>query len=138
MLNEGETITFTRNNALRGETIETKNIYVDAYGVGDVGNIVLRDRKTISSEGMVVVFLVVNNQGQLLTQPRLISRGFVFEKEESQLYQKAVKEIQLVFKPIRQTLNLDNIKREVINKLEDIFYKEKGRRPLIVAEAIQM
>ncbi len=138
LLNEGETMTFTRNNALRGQKIETKNIYVDAYGVGDVGNIVLRDRKTISSEGMVVAFLIVNNQGQLLTQPRLISRGFVFEKEESQLYQKAIKEIQMILKPARQTINMDNIRKEVINKLEDIFYKEKGRRPLIVAEAIQI
>ncbi|NMB83799.1 ribonuclease J [Candidatus Roizmanbacteria bacterium] len=140
MLAEGETVVFVKNNAYKDKTVETKNIYVDAYGVGDVGNVVLRDRKTLASDGMVVALVIVNNQGQLISRPRLISRGFVFEKEESDLYQKAVRAMEksLKQKGQSQAVNLNNLKKEVIKNLEDIFYQEKGRKPLVVVEAIQI
>ena len=48
-LNEGETIWFVKNKAYKGDKVETKNIYVDAYGIGDVGSVILRDRKTLSN-----------------------------------------------------------------------------------------
>ncbi len=139
-LSEGETIWFTKGNqAHKGEPVDTKNIYVDAYGVGDVGNVVLRDRKTISSEGVVFAFLVVDNMGRLVTRPRLVSRGFVFEKEEGKLYQGALKIVENVLKPKSgKVLEMNIIKRGVINNLEEYFYKEKGRRPLIVVDAVQL
>jgi len=80
MLDEGETIWFTPNKAYRGDKVETRNIFVDAYGIGDVGQAVLRDRKTLSSEGMAIVFLILDSQGMLVARPQILSRGFVFEK----------------------------------------------------------
>lgn len=134
---EGETVWFYQNKAEKGEEVETKNLYVDAYGVGDVGKIVLRDRQQISTEGIVVVLLNINNKGLLSSAPKLISRGFIFEKEGKPLYQKAVREIEKVFKPKKEKLiNLEMNRRLVINRLEDLFYKEKGRKPLIVVEII--
>lgn len=135
LLKEGETVWFFENKAFIGEKIETKNIYVDAYGVGDIGNIVLRDRKTLSTEGMVIVFLVFDNQGKLITAPKIISRGFVFEKEEKKLYQKATRLVEKITKTTFR-FNPNEIKRVVINSLEDLFYQEKGRKPLIVVETI--
>jgi len=135
LLKEGETVWFFENKAFIGEKIETKNIYVDAYGVGDIGNIVLRDRKTLSTEGMVIVFLVFDNQGKLITAPKIISRGFVFEKEEKKLYQKSTHLVEKITKPTFH-FNPNEIKRAVINSLEDLFYQEKGRKPLIVVETI--
>ena len=138
-LKEGETVWFTREKAYPGEEVETKNIYVDAYGVGDIGNIVLRDRKTLSSEGMVFVFLVVDSHGQLLTRPKIISRGFVYEKEEEQLYGEAVKIAESTLKPRGGALpEMNKIKRNVIRDLEEFFLKKKGRKPLIVVEAVQI
>ena len=139
MIREGETIWFSKDRVTLGPTIETKNIYVDAYGVGDIGNAVLRDRKTISSEGIVFVFLIVNSQGLLTMQPKIASRGFVFEKEEERLYQGGIKIIESLMKPKGGVLGDTNkIKRSIINGLENFFYKERGRRPLIVVEAIQL
>ena len=138
-LKEGETVWFTREKAYPGEEVETKNIYVDAYGVGDIGNIVRRDRKTLSSEGMVFVFLVVDSHGQLLTRPKIISRGFVYEKEEEQLYGEAVKIAESTLKPRGGALpEMNKIKRNVIRDLEEFFLKKKGRKPLIVVEAVQI
>ncbi|MEK7110203.1 MAG: ribonuclease J, partial [Patescibacteria group bacterium] len=52
-LNEGETVWFVKNKAYKGDKVETKNIYVDAYGIGDVGSVILRDRKTLATDGIV-------------------------------------------------------------------------------------
>lgn len=136
---EGETVWFIKNKAYLGDKIETKNIYVDAYGIGDVGNIILRDRKTLATDGIVFVLSTVDNQGLLLSQPKIVSRGFVFEKEEDRLYLEAIKIAENVFKPKSgKVLELGKMKREVIQNLEEFFRKATGRRPLIVAEVIQL
>lgn len=139
-LSEGETVWFGKSGkAYKGQEVETKNIYVDAYGVGDIGNIVLRDRKTISSEGVVFAFLIIDNLGRLVNRPRIVSRAFVFEKEEDKLYKDAVVLIEKAIKPRSgRIFDFNKIKREVIDGLEEFFYKEKGRRPLVVVDVIQL
>lgn len=139
LLREGETVWFSRNKATLGEAIETKNIYVDAYGVGDVGNVVLRDRKTLSSEGIVVAILPVDAAGRLVTRPKILSRGFVFEKLGTDLFEAATKEIEKQLKPRGGYVSDPNRdKREIIETLESYFYGATGRRPLIMVETIQM
>lgn len=138
-LNEGETVWFDKNKAYLGEKIETKNIYVDAYGIGDVDSVILRDRKTLATDGVVFVLSNVDNNGLLLGQPKIVSRGFVFEKEENRLYLEAIKIVEGIFKPKGgKVLELGNIKREVIQNLEEFFRKATGKKPLIVAEVIQL
>ena len=138
-LNEGETVWFTKNRAYLGESIKTKNIYVDAYGIGDVDNVILRDRKTLATDGVVFVLSNVDNSGLLLGQPKIVSRGFVFEKEENRLYLEATKIVEGIFKPGGgKVLELGNMKREVIQNLEEFFRKATGKKPLIVAEVIQL
>ena len=138
-LHEGETIWFSRDRATLGEPVETKNIYVDAYGVGDVGSVVLQDRKTLSSDGIVFAFLLINKQGALQSLPRIASRGFVFEKEANNLYKEAALSIEKILVPKTGLLmNVDNIKRSVINNLESFFYKARGRRPLVVVEVVEV
>lgn len=137
-LNEGETIWFVKNKAYSGEVVDTKSIYVDAYGVGDIGNIVLRDRKTLSSEGIVVVILTIDAQGKLVARPKIMSRGFVFDKGETELFEKATRLIETLTKPREGTVDYSKIRREIIGALEDFFYKERGRRPLVIVETIQI
>jgi len=139
-LDEGETVWFMeKSKTYRGDKIETKNIYVDAYGIGDVGNVILRDRKTLATEGIVIAFIAIDSQGKLVTRPRILSRGFVFEKAEKDLYEKAVVMIERELKPgINRVVDLEDIRRPVINILEDFFKKEKGRRPLVVVDILQI
>lgn len=138
-LDEGDSVWFTRNTAVMGDSIETKNIYVDAYGVGDVGNMILRDRKTLSSEGIVAAILILDNQGRLVTQPKLVSRGFVFEKGEDELFGKAAKLIEKLLKPRDEKLiDITGLKKQVGTNLEEFFSKETGRDPLIVVDMVQV
>jgi len=139
LLQEGETVWFTKNKAVLGDKVETKNIYVDAYGVGDVGNVVLRDRKTLSSEGIVVAILPIDSSGRLVTRPKLLSRGFVFEKLGAELFETAVKEVEKRLKPRGSELtDANRDRREIIDTLEDYFFKTTGRRPLILVETVQI
>ncbi|NTU46305.1 ribonuclease J [Candidatus Roizmanbacteria bacterium] len=139
LLNEGETMWFMKNDAEAGETVETKNIYVDAYGVGDVGNVVLRDRKTLSSEGMVVALIIVDGRGAMVARPRILSRGFVFEKNEDALYEDAAKLIEKTIRPnTERILDMTALKRETAKILENFFYEARGRRPLVVVDTIEV
>lgn len=138
-LSEGETMWFMKDRIAKGDNVETKNIYVDAYGVGDIGNVVLRDRKTISSDGIVFVALVLDSQGRLVTRPKISSRGFVYEREEGTLYLNAAKIVEGAMKPrAGKMFETTKIKRDAIGALESFFFKEKGRRPLIVVETVQV
>jgi len=139
MLQEGDTVWFAKGKVAKGEQVETKNIYVDAYGIGDVGQTILRERKTLSSDGVVVVVLAIDKTGSFVTPPRLLSKGFVFEKAQGKLIDSAVRLIEA-------KTNIDggkitdttSIKRKTINELEDYFYKETGRKPLIIVDVIQV
>lgn len=137
MMNEGETVVFTKNNATQGDTVDTKSIYVDAYGVGDIGSVVLRDRKTLSSEGIVVALLIFDMQGRLVTRPKIMSRGFVFEQGEDALFEEATKLVEKLVHP-NGVVDVPNTKKIVSKKLEDFFYDQRGREPLVVVDALQV
>lgn len=139
MLDEGDSVWFEKGIARTGQSIETKNIYVDASGVGDVGTVVLRDRKTISSEGILVTVLILDKNGRMTSPPRLISRGFVFEKKEENLFREAEKIISNVLKPRSgRVLDFNLIRRQVIDELETFFSEQRGRSPLIIVDIVQI
>ncbi len=139
LLSEGETVLFQKDSATMGENLETKSIYVDAYGVGDIGSVVLRDRKTLSSDGMVVAVLALNNEGLLATRPKFISKGFVFEKNETELFNKAALLVAAELKPHGgKVSDFTKIKRDIIDRLETFFYKQRGRKPLVIVETLEI
>lgn len=139
LLNEGQTVVFSQRKATRGTDVETKSIYVDAYGVGDVGNMVLRDRKTLSSDGMVICFLALDKQSRLVTRPKFVSKGFVFQQNENELFEKATKVVEAALKPnSAPTGDFTAVKRSIISQLENFFYKQRGRKPLIVVETLEI
>ncbi|MFA6513237.1 MAG: ribonuclease J [Patescibacteria group bacterium] len=140
-LNEGETIWFVKNKAYKGDKVETKNIYVDAYGIGDVGSVILRDRKTLATDGIVFAITVVDNKGVLIGKPKIFSRGFIFEKEEARLYLQAEELVEKAFQSKAtegKQFDAGKMQYDVIKNLEEYFRKVTGRKPLIVAEVIQL
>jgi ribonuclease J len=139
MLDEGQTLWFFQNKAILGKEVETRNIYIDAYGIGDVGNLILRDRQSLASDGIVITFIIFDNQLRLITQPKIITRGVIYEKNEQKLLKNAVLLIQSLTKPKGERVkDLGNIKKEIGKKLEEFFLQERGRKPLIVVDIIQI
>mgnify|MGYP001586347938 CR=1 FL=1 len=139
LLDEGDTIIFEKKGARKGPKIPTKTIYVDAYGVGDVGSVILRDRQIISTDGMVVALVLLDVQNKLITKPSIVSRGFVFEKGEEKLMGEATKMIESVLIARgTQPLSVTTFKKQIADNLEQLFLESKGRKPLIVVEVIQI
>ena len=139
LLDEGEPVWFSRGKALLGDLIETKNIYVDAYGIGDVGNIVLRDRKMLATEGIVVIVLILDSQGKLVTQPKFFSRGFVFEKDDKRLFNEAMRLLENVLKPKGgRVIDFNKQRKEATFIMENFFFKKRGRKPLVIVDIIQI
>ncbi|NTU73240.1 ribonuclease J [Candidatus Roizmanbacteria bacterium] len=139
MLDEGDTLWFSKNKVQTGEKVETKQIYVDAYGVGDVGSVVLRDRHTLSEEGIVVALLIIDNNGNLVSTPKILSRGFIFEQEGQGIFEEAGQKVESALLPrVGRLSDKSALKKEVGQIMEEFFFKARGRHPLIVVDVIQI
>ncbi len=124
---DGQSIIFENGNARLGPQLNLKEVYVDGNRVGDVGTIVLEDRKQMANDGMVAV--VVKGQNV-----EMVTRGFVFVKESKDLINKAN---DIVKKSIgkqngKENGNVTQTEKKIEQDLNRFFYKETGRSPLIV------
>jgi ribonuclease J len=144
LLNEGDTLTFyPGGKAKPSEVIETDAIYVDAYGVGDVGTSVLRDRQTLAAEGIVLILIQIDASTKSVSDPKIISRGFVYEKTEGKLLSFASSQVKDTIAqklsavgPREAEMEVPSIKKDAIRLLERFFLEETGRRPLVIAEVV--
>ncbi|MBO7342368.1 MAG: ribonuclease J, partial [Clostridia bacterium] len=117
-------------------TVQAGQVLVDGYGVGDVGNIVLRDRKHLSQDGLIVVVATVDEERkQLLSGPDIVSRGFVYVRENEALMDEARK---LVLKTMekclggRQSRDRVHLKNTVRDELSKFLYSRTGRKPMVL------
>ena len=135
----GEVIEILDNKArISGEKYEIKNIMVDGLGVGDVGQVVLRDRQTLAAEGMVVVIATVDGRsGEIIGQPDIISRGFIFMKDHPQLIQETRDQIAIVIqKHIAQQRTMEqnwaHVKEAVRDDIGTFLFQKTERRPMVL------
>jgi ribonuclease J len=141
LVENGQVVSFNPEGAQIGERVEVGRVFVDGKGVGDVGSLILRDRKHLSNEGLVVVQVVLNNQtGELLSGPDIISRGFIPEEEYPHLIQEA-KERVLEILYLRQKEDITNwteIQEEIRKTLRRFFDHSLERRPVVLPLIIPM
>ncbi|MEX0622154.1 MAG: ribonuclease J [Candidatus Woykebacteria bacterium] len=133
IVDEGEIIEFDQNGARVNGEVETTNIFVDGIGVGDVGSIVLRDRKTLAEEGIVVVIVTVKKKtGALLEKPEIISRGFVYMKESIQLIRESQNVVTKTIKKNGKVKNWLSVREKITSDLERFLFKKTARRPMVL------
>ncbi len=135
ILDNGEIMAFTEDTARRAGEIDAKDVYVDGSGIGDIGNVVLRDRKILSDNGLVVVVATIDaKKKQILAGPDIISRGFIYMRESEELIQNAQKvafdSIQRSFK--QKELNEYKMRNELIDNIKEFLFAETERRPIIL------
>ncbi len=119
------------------------NVYVDGTGVGDVGQIVLRDRRVLSSDGVIVVVLTVDAEtGEPLAGPDIISRGFVYERESEALMEAARARVSQAFMKHSQapghTADWNYLKNKIRDTLSDFIYEQNRRRPMILPLVVEV
>lgn len=129
----------------RGQIAEEKvhvgSVLIDGLGVGDVGEIVLRDRQTMAADGVFLVILTVDaKKGQMLTSPDIISRGFVYMKESEDLISQARGEIKRVHARLtgRGKPSWESLKKELRESVGDLLFEKTQRRPMVIPVVIQI
>ena len=130
---DGETIKITGN-------VTAGKVMVDGYGVGDVGAIVLRDRKHLAQDGVIVVTLTIDKMDRrLLSGPDVISRGFVYERESEELMDKARVLARSVLEDELKTRHDYNaIKNRLRDDLGDYFFQKTKRRPMVIPDIMDI
>ena len=143
VLDNGSIIEFYNGNAsVLNRKVETGYVFVDGLGIGDVGEVVLRDRHVLARDGMFVIVAVVDRQtGKVKGSPDIISRGFVYLKESKQLLKETRKKVIEIVDKAAGTggaVNWSYIKDEIRNKIGSFFYTKTQRRPMILPVVIEV
>jgi ribonuclease J len=131
----GKVLEIDRKGARFNGIVPSGRILVDGSGVGDIGSVVLRDRKILSEDGLVVVVATVDtNGGYVVSGPDIISRGFVYVKESEELVERARKVAEATLNRVISKRYDDRIqiKGLIRDELSKFIYKETKRRPMIL------
>ncbi len=116
--------------AHRGEKFEAGHVYVDGLGVGDVGSVVLRDRRHLSQDGFMVCVIAVDEiDGEVIYGPEIISRGFVYVRDNEELIKRAQDIVQDM---VKKRVPAKVLESKIKDALTNFTAKEIGRRPMIL------
>ena len=135
ILENGDVLALTKDSARYAGHFNAEDVYVDGSGIGDIGNIVLRDRRILSEEGLVVVVATIDMQKrEILAGPDLLSRGFIYMRESGELIKQGRKR---VYRTIRQTLKNEKVteamlRENIIAELQTFLFEQTERHPMIL------
>lgn len=135
LLDNGDTVELSEGVARLGGKVHAGQVLIDGLGVGDVGNIVLRDRKLLSQDGILVVVVTLCKQtGAILSGPDIISRGFVYVRESEELLDQANQLVnQILTRCMEEKVNeWSSLKNSVRDGLGRFLYEKTKRRPMIL------
>ncbi|WP_313340725.1 ribonuclease J [Sedimentibacter sp.] len=131
----GDVIELTSKSIAINGSVPSGNILVDGLGVGDVGNIVLRDRKLLAENGLIIVVLVTERgTGKIISGPEIVSRGFIYVRENIDLIEESKSVIRKALSKCEDTKIKDwnNIKMMIKDSLSGFIYEKIKRNPMIL------
>lgn len=137
----GNVVELTRNSACINGSVQSGGVMIDGLGIGDIGNIVLRDRRLLSQDGLFAVVVALNRQtGELIAEPELISRGFVYVRGSEELMNGAKELVinQAAKFSISHKSDWANIKNGIRNGLKDYLYEKTKRTPIILPIVVEI
>jgi ribonuclease J len=132
---DGNQVRFDGQGATFRDRVDTGRVFVDGKGVGDVSRIVLRDRRHLAADGLVIAYAAVDpTAGKIITEPDLITRGFTLEEEQAPLLDQARKIFgEIVLRALSEpTQDWLEIQTQVSKALRKLFFKLLERRPMIL------
>lgn len=142
----GQVIEFTKNSSnvigkMTSEKVPSDYVMVDGLGVGDVSNIVLRDRRVMAEDGMIVAIATIDSKtGDPIGNPDIISRGFVYMKENKDLIEKTRMKVKKIVKDHdpRTPADDDYIKNKIRNEIGQFLFSQTKRRPMVLPVIIKV
>ena len=129
----GDVIEISKQKIRIAGKVPSGKVFVDGLGVGDVGNIVLRDRKQLSQDGILIVVVTMDkNTGQIVAGPDIVSRGFVYVRESEALIEEAKAKVKVALENCSETDDWSTMKAEIREVLSKHLYDKTKRRPMIL------
>ncbi|PID80233.1 MAG: ribonuclease J [Clostridiales bacterium] len=134
IIENGDVIEFSAQGAKRAGKVESGSTLIDGLGVGDIGNVVLRDRRILSEEGLIMIVVAMNGDGKFLSGPDLVSRGFIYIRESEEFMNTARQKLQSKMAHIENEgiKEWAKVKSLLKNELSQYIYQEMRRRPIIL------
>ncbi|KKS69516.1 MAG: RNA-metabolising metallo-beta-lactamase [Parcubacteria group bacterium GW2011_GWA1_42_7] len=143
VLDNGSVLEFGQNSPkVLSKKVDTSYVFIDGLGIGDVGQVVLRDRQAMAKDGMFVIIVTLDSKnGKILSSPDIISRGFIYMRESKELlYQvrEKVKEIVSRSTGAENPINANYIKENIRDKIGQFLYTKTERRPMVLPVVIEV
>jgi ribonuclease J len=139
VMTDGDVLELTDRSAEFGERIEADNVYVDGLGVGDIDHVVLRDRKHLASDGMVVVIVAMDKQtGRVAGRPEVVSRGFVDMDESDDLIERTRDQVLSSLEAADHIVEWGAVHTKVKESVAKFLYDETRRRPMVLPVAVEV
>ncbi|MFH1890831.1 MAG: ribonuclease J [Candidatus Kuenenbacteria bacterium] len=121
--------------------VKTDYVFVDGLGIGDISHVVLRDRRVMAEDGMIVIICTIDKKtGRLLHSPDLISRGFIYMKENKKLVEDTRNKVKQILKKTDPKIEAfpDYIKNRIRNDVGQFLFKKIARRPMVLPVVIEV
>jgi len=139
LLEEGQFLEVERGQAKKGEKIKLKTIIVDGLGIGDVGKIILAERRKMADNGMAIATVPVSEKtGRVVGQPEIITRGFVFVRDAQELLVDAGRLVGTIVPQGAKITNWKETKEKIVSQLTQLFFTETQREPLVLAMMVKI
>lgn len=141
ILNNGDVVDIQNGVARQTRNVEAGDVFVDGLGIGDVGRVVLRDRKLLSEEGMLIIVVSMSKRdGRIISDPDTISRGFVYERDAEDLYKEVNELVVSTIKEAKPSTRYrrNDLKHAIRKEVEKLLYTRTRRRPMILPFIIEI
>ncbi len=142
LMDNGQVANLTKDEfVITGETVPANYILVDGLGVGDIGEVVLRDRLLLAEEGMFVVITTLDRKtGRVVKNPDIISRGFIYLRENQELLDEIRRKVRGIFGriPRREEVDTDYLKALIRDQVGQFLYSKTKRRPMVLPVIIEI
>lgn len=135
ILSNGDVVSYSKNKMTQSGQVSAANTLIDGIGIGDIGNIVLRDRRLLSEDGIFVAVVTIDRKKQkIVSDPHIVTRGFVFVKESQDLINESSEIVKSIVKKNLKHNDFDwgSIKHDIREGLNSHLFNKTKRRPIIL------
>ncbi|WP_435877175.1 ribonuclease J [Sporosarcina highlanderae] len=143
IINNGDVVDIQQSVARQTRSVQAGHVFVDGLGVGEVGKIILRDRKLLAEEGMLLIVITMSkSDGKLIMKPDTVSRGFIYEREAEELFRE-LNELVVTIVENTETEQLsrgrkNDLKHTIRKSVEKLLFARTKKRPMILPFIIEI